>query len=152
MTSEKVKSEKEEAEYWNRIDTTTLDLEEIELEYEPRIPDNICVICGEEMEERKRDVDAFDGKITVHGVKEYYCKKCNRFTIGSEEAEKLSQILTGLRQQSEDRILVSVCAIGFDKEGYFVRIPIALAKTIGIEKKDQAKICVDGKKVILEFE
>ena len=42
MTLEKFKSEKEEAKYWNRIDTTTLDdLEEVELEYEPRIPDNI---------------------------------------------------------------------------------------------------------------
>lgn len=93
MISEKFKSEKEEAEYWNQIDTTTLDLEEVELEYEPEIPDNVCAICGEEMEERKRDVDVFGGKITIHGVKKYYCKKCDRFIIGAEEAERLSQIL-----------------------------------------------------------
>jgi hypothetical protein len=42
MNSGKFESEKEEAEYWDRIDTTILDdLEEVELEYEPRIPDNI---------------------------------------------------------------------------------------------------------------
>lgn len=39
------------------------------------------------MEERKRDVEAFDGKVIIHGVMKYYCKKCNRFAIGSEEAE-----------------------------------------------------------------
>lgn len=149
MSSEKFKSEKEEAEYWNQVDTTTLDLEEVELEYEPGIPDNVCAICGQEMEERKMDVDAFGGKITIHGVKEYYCKKCDRFTIGAEEAERLSQILARLRQQRE---LESICVIGFDKEGYLVRIPIELTNRIGIEKKDKAKICVEGKKIILEFE
>jgi hypothetical protein len=42
MTSGKFESEKEEAEYRDRIDTTTLDdLEEVELEYEPGIPDII---------------------------------------------------------------------------------------------------------------
>jgi hypothetical protein len=42
MTAEKFESEKEEAEYWDRIDTTTLDdLEEVELEYELGIPDII---------------------------------------------------------------------------------------------------------------
>jgi|AMFO01.1.fsa_nt_gi hypothetical protein len=152
MTSEKFKSEKEEVEYWNKIDTTTLDLEEVELEYEPGIPDNICAICGKEMEERKMDVDVFGGKITIHGVKEFYCKKCNRFTIGSEEAERLSQILARLQQQREDRILESICVIDFDQEGYFVRIPIELAERIGIEKKERAKICVEGKRVLLEFE
>ena len=60
MNSGKFESEKEEAEYRDRIDTTTLDdLEEVELEYEPGIPDIIV-------------------------------KSVNRFTIGSEEAEKLS--------------------------------------------------------------
>ncbi len=151
MRAEKFKTEKEEAEYWNQIDTTTLDLEEVELEYEPGIPDNICVICGEEMEERKMNVEAFGGKITIHGVKKYHCKKCNRFTIGSEKAERLSQMLTRLRQR-EDSILESMCVIDFDNEGYFVRIPIELANRIGIEKKDRARICVEGKKIILEFE
>jgi len=152
MTSEKFKLEKEEVEYWNQIDTTTLDLEEVELEYEPGIPDNVCAICGEKMEERKRDVDVFGGTITIHGVKKYYCKKCDRFTIGAEEAERLSQILARLQQQGEDKVLESICVIGFDKEGYLVRIPIALTNRIGIEKKDKAKICVEGKKIILEFE
>jgi len=42
MNSGKFESEKEEVEYWDRIDTTTLDdLEEVELEYEPRILDII---------------------------------------------------------------------------------------------------------------
>lgn len=45
-----------------------------------------------------------------------------------------------------------MCVIDFDKEGYFVRIPIELANRIGIEKKDKARVCVEGKKIILEFE
>lgn len=100
---------------------------------------------------RKRDVEAFDGKVIIHGVMKYYCKKCNRFAIGSEEAERLSRMLTRLRQK-EDRLLESMCVIDFEKEGYFVRIPIELANRIGIEKKDKARVCVEGKKILLEFE
>jgi hypothetical protein len=57
MRLPKFKSEKEEAEFWDGLDTTQI-LEEVEkgeLEYEPEPLGDICIQCGGKIVERKRD-------------------------------------------------------------------------------------------------
>ena len=79
MKLPKFKSDEEEADFWDRFDTTQIleEGEEVELEYEPEeaVAEDICSQCGEKMIERKRDIDVPGEEITIH-VKEYYCQKC----------------------------------------------------------------------------
>ena len=53
----KLPNSDEEADFWDRFDTTQIleEGEEIELEYKPETAiENICIQCGERMMERKK--------------------------------------------------------------------------------------------------
>ena len=62
----KFKSDEEEADFWDRLDTTQImeEGEQIELEYEPETAiENICIHCGKKMIERK-SLDVHEKKRT----------------------------------------------------------------------------------------
>ena len=98
MKLPKFKSDEEEADFWDRVDTTQIleEGEEIELEYKPETAvENICIQCGKKMIERKRDIDVPGEEVTIH-VKEFYCQNCKKSILGSAEAKRLSEVLVGL--------------------------------------------------------
>lgn len=65
--SPKFKQDEEEAVFWDWFDTAQIleEGEEIELECKPEaVAESICIQCGENMIERKRDVDAPGEEVT----------------------------------------------------------------------------------------
>ena len=103
----KFKSDEEEAEFWDSLDTAEIleKGEEIELEYKPEpTAEDICIHCGERMIERRRDIDVPGEEITIH-IKEYYCPKCKKSRIGVAEYRRLSEVLVGLLAARSEGVL-----------------------------------------------
>ena len=147
------KSDEEEADFWDRVDTTQIleEGEEIELEYEPETAiENICIHCGKKMIEQKRDIDVPSEEITIH-VKEYYCPKCEKTMLGSAEAKRLSDVLVGLLGVRGGGVVERDTEVYKDKEGYFVRIPVEIVESLDVYEKKRTKIWCMGKRIILEI-
>ena len=153
MKLPKFKSDEEEADFWDRFDTTQIleEGEEIELEYEPETAiENICIHCGKKMIERKRDIDVPGEEITIH-VKEYYCQNCKKSILGSAEAKRFSEVLVGLLGVRDSRIVERDTEVYKDKEGFYVRIPVELVKSLDVHEKKRTKIWCVGKRIIMEI-
>lgn len=147
------KLDEEEADFWDRFDTTQIlkEGEEIELEYEPETAiENICIHCGKKMIERKRDIDVPGEEVTIH-VKEYYCQNCKKSILGSAEAKRLSKVLVGLLGVRGGGGVERDTEVCKDKEGYFVKIPDEIARSLDVHNKDGAKMWRMGKRIILEI-
>lgn len=140
----------DEAELWDDMDTTHIleSGDEIELEYRPDA-ENICIHCGRKMIDRMRDVDVPGERLTIH-IKEYYCPNCQKSSIGSAEARRLSEILVMLRMPGGEEIFESNTNV--DNEGYFVRIPVKIAQSLDIREKKKTRVWCTGKKIIMEVE
>jgi Zn finger protein HypA/HybF involved in hydrogenase expression len=153
MKLPKFESDEEEAAFWDSVDTAQImeEGEEIELEYKPETAiENICIHCGEKMIERNRDIDVPGEEITIH-IKEYYCPRCKKSRLGSEEAKRLSQILVWLPGEREEGIIETDTEVYKDKEGYFVRIPTEIVQNLDMREKKRTKIWSMGKRIILEI-
>ena len=153
MKSPKFKSDEEEADFWDRLDTTQImeEGEQIELEYEPETAiENICIHCGKKMIERKRDIDVPGEEITIH-VKEYYCQNCKKSILGSAEAKRLSEVLVGLLRVRGGGVVERDTEVYKDKEGYFLRIPVELVESLDVHEKKRTKIWCVGKRIFLEI-
>ena len=153
MKLPKFKSDEEEADFWDRVDTTQIleEGEEIELAYEPETAiENICIHCGKKMIERKRDIDVPGEEITIH-VKEYYCPRCKKSILGSAEAKRFSQVLVGLLGVRDSGIVERVTEVYKDKEEFYVRIPVEIVKSLEVNEKKSTKIWCMGKRIILEM-
>ena len=149
----KFKSDEEEADFWDRLDTTQImeEGEQIELEYEPETAiENICIHCGKKMIERKRDIDVPGEEITIH-VKEYYCQNCKKSILGSAEAKRLSEVLVGLLRVRGGGVVERDTEVYKDKEGYFLRIPVELVKSLDGHEKKRTRIWCVGKRIFLEI-
>jgi hypothetical protein len=149
----KFKSDEEEADFWDRFDTTQIleEREEIELDYKPETAiENICIQCGEKMIERKRDIDVPGEEITIH-VKEYYCQNCKKSILGYAEAKRLSEVLVGLLGVRDGGVVERDTEVYKDKEGYFMRIPVELVESLDVQEKKRTKIWCVGKRIILEI-
>jgi predicted RNA-binding Zn-ribbon protein involved in translation (DUF1610 family) len=147
------KSDEEEADFWDRVDTTQIleEGEQIELEYEPETAvENICIHCGKKMIERKRDIDVPGEEITIH-VNEYYCPKCKKTMLGSAEAKRLSDVLVGLLGVRGGGAVERDTEVYKDKEGYFVRIPGEIVGSLDVHGKKRTKIWCVGKRIIMEI-
>jgi len=138
----------DEAELWDNVDTTHIleNGDEIELEYRPGA-ENVCIHCGRKMIDRMRDVDIPGERLTIH-IKEYYCPNCQKSSIGSAEARRLSEILVMLRMPGGEEIFESDTNV--DNEGYFVRIPVKIAQSLDIREKKKTRVWCVGKKIIME--
>lgn len=147
------KSDEEEADFWDRFDTTQIleEGEEIELEYKPETAvESICIHCGKKMIERKRDVDVPGEEITIH-VKEYYCQNCKKSILGPAEAKRLSEVLVGLIGVRGGREVERDTEVYKDKGGYFVKIPDEIARSLDVYNKEGAKMWCMGKRIIMEI-
>lgn len=145
------KSYEEEAEFWDSIDTTKIleEGEEVDLEYAP-LPDDICVDCGNKMDVVEKDMDLLDGEITLHKVKKYYCKVCNRFFLSSAEAQRLSEILIKLCGVKEDTNYES--EINFDEKGWFIRLPREIMQKLNLDRNYKAKIWTEGRRIVVTID
>jgi hypothetical protein len=149
----KFKSDEEEADFWDRLDTTQImeEGEQIELEYEPETAiESICIHCGKKMIERKRDIDVPGEEITIH-VKEYYCQNCKKSILGSAEAKRLSEVLVGLLGVRGGGVVERDTEVYKDKEGYFLKIPVELVESLDVHEKKRTKIWCVGKRIFLEI-
>ncbi len=149
----KFKSDEEEAEFWDSFDTAQIleEGEEIELGYRPESAiESICIVCGKEMIERKRDIDVPGEEITIH-IKEYYCQKCKRSMLGSADAKRLSEVLVGLLEVRGGGVIARDTEVYKDKEGYFVRIPVEFEESLDVHEKKKTKIWCMGKRIIMEM-
>jgi len=140
----------DEAEFWDNVDTTHIleSGDEIELEYSPDA-ENICIHCGRKMIDRIRDVDVPGERLTIH-ITEYYCPNCQKSSIGSTEAKRLSEMMVMLRMPGGEEIFESSANV--DKEGYFVRIPVKIVQSLDIREKKKTRVWCAGKKIIMEVE
>ncbi|RJS75260.1 hypothetical protein CW714_00490 [Methanophagales archaeon] len=153
MKLPKFKSDEEEAAFWDGFDTAEIleKGEEVELEYKPEPEEeDICIRCGERMIERKRDIDVPGEEITIH-AKEYYCPRCKKSRLGSAEAKRLSEILVGLLGKRGGKEIERDTEGYKDKEGYFVRIPVEIVKSLDVNEKKRTRIWCMGKRIILEI-
>ena len=85
MKLPKFKSDEEEADFWDRFDTTQIieEGEEVELEYEPEevVAEDICSQCGEDTEVYK-DEEGYFVRLPVEIVESLDAQEKKRTKIG----------------------------------------------------------------------
>ena len=94
------KSIKEEAEFWDKIDTSEIlrTGESVTIEWDSP---GRCPLCqAENLRRRFIELDLCDGMVTLHGVEVHYCPSCKKTIVPETtrtEIEKVSKRLQHLK-------------------------------------------------------
>jgi hypothetical protein len=93
----KFSSYEEEAEWWNRIDTSEIleKGEPVELVFTK--PRRRCENCGGWVRTRRADVELLGGKIVVRRVKQYHCDRCGRTELSPEGLAEVAKVEKALK-------------------------------------------------------
>jgi len=98
----------EAAEYWATHDTTDYwdDMEPVEVEFDPRIkgPRDLsrrCPVCEDVLLFRYADRDVSGGQITLHHLREFYCRQGHGVWLDSG-AEKLVRAIEAVSALHEE--------------------------------------------------
>ena len=92
MKIPKFKSIEEEAEFWDKTDTSEIlrDEEHIDIEWESP---GKCTICQENrLRRRFIDIDLCGGEITLHQIEVYYCPSCEEIIIPESTKNKVERL------------------------------------------------------------
>lgn len=100
-------------------------------------------VCGGKMDEIKTEMDFFDGRVIVRGVKAYYCPKCKEELFDSKEGDRIFGDVSKLSiaQPFESRKKIA-------KVGNSFAIPVSkeIADYLQIQKGGEIKISVQNQK------
>jgi len=95
------KDDQETAEFWDGTDSAEFmqDGEVVEITREPPKKGR-CGHCGAQVSLRYVEISLFDGVMTLHRMKEYYCPSCHRVRLSREARREIERLEANLREKN----------------------------------------------------
>lgn len=106
----KFKSIEEEAEFWDKTDTSEIlrTGERVKVEWDSP---GKCPLCQtENLRRRFVDLDLYDGVVTIHGVEVHYCPLCKKTIVPETTQTEIEKISKRLQHLKAEEISIHVNA------------------------------------------